>query len=130
MVVKEDKAGGRYNKMKHYWLITVFGIFILCITGCYTQLATNNDDDEVYYEPIVVPDPDPVPPPPRPGPGCPAPKPPPIPDPSPPYDPPEQPTKERVYKYRNPESDRPSDSKDREPIRNTGGRNNYGGRGR
>ncbi len=103
--------------MKHYWLITVFGIFILCITGCYTQLATNNDDDEVYYEPIVVPDPDPMPPP--------------FPGPPPTWDPPPDPQPDvPVYKYRKPQTDRPSDSKDREPIRNTGGRNNSGGRGR
>jgi len=103
--------------MKHYLLISLIGISLISITGCYTQLATNNDDSEVYDEPIVVPDPDPLPPP--------------FPGPPQTWDQPPEPQPDvQLYKYRKPQTDRSSDSRDREPIRNTGGRNNYGGRGR
>jgi len=127
VVAKEDRVAGKNNKMKHYLLITLFGIGLISITGCYTQLATNNDDSEEYYKPvqpiiIVVPTPppiiiSPIIEPPHPHPWA-------------PYDPPDEPSKERVYKYRNPESDRPSDQKDRERPRNRGGRNGGERRGR
>jgi len=112
--------------MKHYWLVTVFGIILLSLTGCYTQLEVQ----EMYEEerPIVNPYPEPRP---EPNPClCTNPDPPPLPDPTPIYYPTEQPIKERVYKYRNPESDRPSDPKDRERPRNRGGRNGGERRGR
>jgi hypothetical protein len=107
--------------MKHFWIIILFGIGLISITGCYTQIAVQNDVNEDYYEPTIdrVPVPQPIP----------DPGPPPIFVPAPIFDPPETPSKERVYKTRNPQTERPSDSGDRERIRDTGGRNNSGGRG-
>jgi hypothetical protein len=107
--------------MKHYWLICLFLIALINITGCYTQLAIQNDS-AVEDQP-TDPEPDPC--------FCdPFPPPPPDPDPIPIYDPPEQPIKERPYKIRNPQPERSRDSRDSEGIRNTGGRNNSGERGR
>ena len=107
--------------MKHFWLITLFGIGLISFTGCYTQLTIRNDNEveEQPAEPRPIPGPE-IPPPCL---SCYDPDPPPI------YIPPEQPTKERVYKYRTPQTDRPNGSSDRDRIRNTGGRNNSGGRG-
>ena len=103
--------------MIRYFLITLFGIVLISITGCYTRLVIQNDYNE-EERPIVIPDPEPDP--------ClcgPYP-PPPIPYPPPIIDPPEEPIKERPYKTRNPQTDRPTDNGDRERIRNTGGRTN------
>ncbi|UCH65892.1 MAG: hypothetical protein JSW63_01805 [Ignavibacterium sp.] len=111
--------------MKHYWLIILFAIGIISFTGCYTQLATHNDESEVYDEPIIYQPPEPV---------CTLWVPVPIPPPTSPIRPPFYPPKDRpsndlVYKTRNPQIDRSGDSKDRGSIRNTGGRNSSVGRG-
>jgi hypothetical protein len=105
--------------MKHYWLISLFGISLLSINGCYTRIALQNDIVE-ETQPIIIIYPEPPP----------FPEPMPLPTPVPPDDPPDEPSKERVYKYRNLQTDKPSDSGDRERIRNTGGRNDSEGRGR
>lgn len=101
--------------MKHYWLVIVFGIILLSLTGCYTQIATTQDDTEVYYEPIqpiIIIYPEPMF----------------IPVPILPSDPPYESSTDQEYKYRNPQTNRPNDSKEKERIRNSGGRNNTGGR--
>ncbi|MEJ2195105.1 MAG: hypothetical protein P8X73_09655 [Ignavibacteriaceae bacterium] len=105
--------------MKNFLLIILLGILILSITSCYTQIAVQNDDNEDYYEsvqPIIIVEPAPAPiiispinvnPPQRPN-----------------------PTKPPVYKERNTEPDRVNNEKNRDPLRNTGGRNNVEGKGR
>ncbi len=116
--------------MIRYFLITLFGIVILSITGCYTQLAVNNNDEsEVYEEPVIVEVPVPI--------LIIEPTPPPIspiivppPAPRPPLNPPDDNYEDRVYKTRNPQTDRPTDNGNKERIRNTDGRNNTGERGR
>jgi hypothetical protein len=101
---------------------------LISITGCYTQLAVRNDYEVEEQPTDPYPDPRPEPNP------CmcidPDPPHPPVPDPIPIYDPPEQPTKERPYITRNPQIDRSGNSRERESVRNTGGRNTSGGRGR
>ena len=99
--------------MKHFWLVTVFGITFLSITGCYTHLAVQNDDYEDNYEPvqpiIIV---EPAPPPIIISPII--------------VDPPQRPspTRQPKYKQRNTEPERINNEQKRDPIRNTGGRNN------
>ena len=103
--------------MKHLLSIILFGILTLGITGCYTQLAVQNDDNEEYYEPvqpiiIVEPAPEPI-----------------IIYPII-VNPPPTPTKPPVYKERNPEPERKNNEQKRDPIRNTGGRNDAERQGR
>jgi len=95
--------------MKYYLFITGFGIILLSLAGCYTQIATTQDDTEVYYEPIqpiIIIYPEPVF----------------IPVPILPCDPPDESSTDQEYKYRNPQTVRPNDSRDKEQIRNSGGR--------
>ena len=82
----------------------------------------NNDNGEEYYEPIIEPVPTPIiiieP----------------VPQPIiiiPPTNPPHPHPKPRPpkYKERNPEQRQSYDEQERNPIRNTGGRNSSGGRG-
>ena len=105
--------------MKNLISKILFGILILSITSCYTQMAVQNDDNEDYYEsvqPIIIVEPAPAPiiispiivnPPQRPN-----------------------PSKPPVYKERDPEPDRINNEQKRDPLRNTGGRNNVEGKER
>ena len=95
--------------MKHYWLITLLGIFILSLTGCYTQLAIQNDDDYTYSEPTTVIIIEPAPPPIIIQPVIQYPTPP-------------------KYRERNPKPIRSNDEQKRDAIRNTGERNSTEGR--
>jgi len=105
--------------MKNLFSIILFGLLILTITGCYTQLAVQNDENEEYYELvqtiiIVEPAPEPI-----------------IISPiivNPPLRP--YPTKPPEFKDRNPEPPRINNEQKRDPIRNTGGRNNVERQGR
>ena len=105
--------------MKNLFSIILFGLLILIITSCYTQLAVQNDENEEYYEPvkpiiIVEPAPEPI-----------------IISPiivNPPLRP--YPTKPPEFKDRNPDPEKINEEQKRDPIRNTGGRNNVERQGR
>jgi hypothetical protein len=91
--------------MKKYLFIILFGIATFSFTGCYTQLVVEEDDDYyVYHEPVPVVIYYPVPLP--------------VYNPAPPPNPPQQP----VYKTRKPVPP-PSNVRERDDIRNSGGRN-------
>ena len=100
--------------MKKHLFIVLFGVSAISLTGCYTQLVVEeNDDSYVYQEPIYYPQPVPVPEP--------------IPFPAPPPRPPIKPD-QPIYKERKPVAPPPPPSKDRvrDDIRNSGGRNESG----
>lgn len=94
--------------MKKHLFIVLFGVAAVSLTGCYTQLVVEENDDS-YVQPIIIyyPVPEPIP--------TPAPLPPP-------------PTKpdEPVYKIRKPVTPPPSKDRVRDDIRNSGGRNESG----
>ena len=92
--------------------MVLLGVAASSLTGCYTQLVVEeNNDSYVYQEPIPViiyyPVPEPVL------------------LPTPPHHPPQRPV-EGEYKMRKPESPPPNNDRVRNDIRNSGGRNNDG----
>jgi hypothetical protein len=100
--------------MKKQLFMVLFGMTSISLTGCYTQVAVEeNDDSYIYQEPVPViiyypvPVPEPV--------FLPAPTP-------PPPKRPEQP----IYKDRKPETPPKSKDRVRDDIRNSGGRNESG----
>ncbi len=103
--------------MKKQLSLVLFGIVSISLTGCYTQVAVQEDDDcYVYHEPqpiIIL---------------LPAPYPPPVPVPPPgpiiPF--PENPPKKE--KIRKPATPPPSNDRIRDDLRNSGGRNEGGRR--
>ncbi len=111
--------------MKKYLSIVLFGIAAISLTGCYTQIATKDDDSKDYYEqeqPIVIDNPVPI---------CTLYCPLPMPAPIPPNDPPSDPQPYiPLYKFRTPEPQQIENENERHPIRNTGGRNEGGRRSR
>lgn len=99
--------------MKKQLFIVLFGAAALSLTGCYTQLVVEeNDDSYVYQEPIPViiyyPVPEPI------------------------FLPVPQPTYpvEPVYKERKPIKPPPGKDRIRDDIRNSGGRNDDGRKSR
>jgi len=95
--------------MKKQLSIVLFGIAAISLTGCYTQLVVEeNDDRYVYQEPIPViiyyPAPEPI--------FLPAP-------------PPTNPV-ETVYKIRKPVTPPSNNDRIRDDIRNSGGRDESG----
>ena len=97
--------------MKKHLFIVLFGVAAISLTGCYTQLVVEeNDDDYVYQEPVPVIIYYPVP------------VPEPIYLPAPPPRPPDQP----IYKERKPVTPPRSKDRVRDDIRNSGGRNESG----
>ena len=109
--------------MKTISSLVVLGFSFVALTGCYTQVVTSSDD-EIYKEaePIVIIIPQPVPEP------CPCP--PPVYDPLPPHNPTPpvfnpDPPEEKMRTPENPTSRPPSyGGNERDPIRNSGSRNN------
>ena len=105
--------------MKKQLSLVLFGIAAISLTGCYTQLVVQeNDDTYVYHEPIPViiyyPAPEPIP--------LQAPLP----------HPPTNPV-EPVYKIRKPVkpvTPPPNNDRIRDDIRNSGGRNDDGRKSR
>lgn len=97
--------------MKKHLSIALFGITAISLTGCYTQIAVQDDDSYVYYEPppinillpALYPQPVPVP---SPGPIIPFPE-----------NPPE---KVKIRKSATPPQ---NDDRIRDDLRNSGGRN-------
>ena len=110
--------------MKTIISFIVIGFSVISLTGCYTRVATSDDQDYIYEKPetvIII-----IPPPPLPDP---APCPPPVYRPAPPHQP--DPPKEKI---RNPEPEtRPGSSYDRsqrDKLRHSGSRNNTDQRNR
>ncbi|MGD8306451.1 MAG: hypothetical protein PVF17_07340 [Ignavibacteria bacterium] len=95
--------------MKNIIMIAVLSVTALTIKGCYTQIASADNDTIIIY----YPDP--------PEPCCPDPVPPP---PPPTHDPPPQ--KEKIRKHEPPPTSNKDEVRDR--TRNTGGRNISGKR--
>jgi len=105
--------------MKKYLSILLFGVSAISLTGCYTQIAMQENDDSYTYSdpaPIIIIEPAPPPVIIRPIIGGPHPLP----------NPPQQP----VYKTRKPVTPPPSNVRKRDDIRNSGGRNEGGRRSR
>ena len=107
--------------MKKYISIVLFGVTAISLTGCYTQVAVEeNDDSYVYQEPIPViiyyPAPEPIVLP--------------VPRPINPVTPPPHKPVEPVYKERKPVTPPPSKDRIRDDIRNSGGRNDGGRKSR
>ena len=105
--------------MKTIISFVVLGFSVISLTGCYTRIATSDDQDYIYEKPetvIVI-----IPPPPLPDPDpCPGPLPPVI-DPIRPHP---DPPKVKIRPPENPTT-RPSyDGNVRDPLRNSGSRNN------
>jgi hypothetical protein len=112
-----DNTWWEKRKMKKHLAIVLFGIAAFSLTGCYTQIAVQgNDDSYVYNEliPIIiyypVPDPILVPIPPAQ---------------APPYYP-----VQPIKKIKKPETPPPNKDRIRDDIRNSGGRNDSGKRAR
>ncbi len=102
--------------MKKQLSLVLFGIVAISLTGCYTQLVVQeNDDIYVYHEPVPViiyyPAPEPIF----------------IPVPAP--HPPKRPV-QPVYKIRKPVTPPPNENRIRDDIRNSGGRNDGGRKSR
>jgi len=102
--------------MKKHLSIVLFGIAAISLTGCYTQIAVQeNDDSYVYNEPIPIivyyPVPDPILVPIPPG-----------------QAPPHKPVQPKI-KIRKPVPP-PSNDRIRDNLRNSGGRNQGGKRNR
>jgi hypothetical protein len=103
--------------MKTIISFVVLGFSVISLTGCYTRIATSDDQDYIYEKPetiiVIIPSP-PLP--------EPSPCPPPVYYPTPPYQP--DPPKEKI---RNTEPDtRPGSSYDgnqRDKLRRSGSRN-------
>jgi len=98
--------------MKKQLCMVLFGLAAISLTGCYTQVAIEeNDDSYVYQEPIPViiyyPVPEPI--------YLPAPLP----------NPPQEPV-QPIYKERKPVTPPRSKDRVRDDIRNSGGRNESG----
>jgi hypothetical protein len=105
--------------MKKHLSIVLFGIATISLTGCYTQVVVEeNDDSYVYQEPVPVIIYYPVPEP--------------ILVPGPPPHPPIKPIKPE-YKIRKPDktvTPPPKNERIRDDIRNSGGRNDGGRKSR
>jgi hypothetical protein len=98
--------------MKKHLSIILFGIAAITLTGCYTQVVVEeNDDSYVYQEPVPViiyyPVPEPIY----------------LPAPIPPV--PQEPVRP-IYKERKPVTSPPKKDRVRDDIRNSGGRNDNG----
>ena len=105
--------------MKKHLSIVLFGIATISLTGCYTQVAVEeNDNSYVYQEPTPIIIIEAAPPPVviiRPIIGGPRPLP----------RPPKEPL-QPIYKERKPLTPPPSKDRVRDDIRNSGGRNDGG----
>jgi hypothetical protein len=100
------------KKMKKQLFIVLFVVAAISLTGCYTQLVVEeNDDSYIYSEPVPIiiyyPVPEPIYLP--------------VPLPCPPQEP-----VQPIYKERKPETPPPSKDRVRDDIRNSGGRNDGG----
>jgi hypothetical protein len=101
------------KKMKKQLCLVLFGVAALSLTGCYTQVAVQEDDDRYEYQPVIIyyPVPEPI--------YLPAPL---------PYQP--QEPVQPIYKERKPVTPPPSKDKVRDDSRNSGGRNDGGRKSR
>jgi len=97
--------------MKKQLSLVLFGIVAISLTGCYTQLVIEEDDDSYVYQEPYYPAPEPIF----------------IPVPAP--HPPKRPV-QPVYKIRKPVTPPPNNDRIRDDIRNSGGRNDGGRKSR
>ena len=109
--------------MKKRLFIVLFGVAAISLTGCYTQVAVQGDNDSYTYSApasvIIIIEPTPPPVIIHPIIGGPHPLP----------HPPQKPL-EPVYKIRKPVTPPPNNDRIRDDIRNSGGRNDGGRKSR